>query len=421
MKKKLILFLGLFVFTFCISIGNVDAYHKDTLNYVSNGSAVKVCQYYSNANEYAVEVYYMFHATGANGYPIWFVYYRNSGLFGWSWEGGADRFIGNGINVFGPAGRIHFQTVGERFSNADAEFYCTKEAFIDTNAFHEVCFTDSMSCGSNAGTSFSHGPYPLVEDGSTIFEEIKNYATKTVYSDANFKNAIKLAAKNGQNNTKAFVKSYTNSFVNKRYSFGTTYDRPKWVDTYIDKLFEHLSVDNTLFNQMKAENDKLMAEVKEEVQKEVEDQVKAGTLTQEQADAIVEKVETAAEQSFEEVIGVKPAGVAGKPSGCPECNSLLGYDMTKIVNNIFTTIQFAGPVLVVVLTILDLIKAVSAGTQEELKKSGKRFGQRAAAAILLFFVPLICNLLFAFAGITLPEMCIGNEEIATKCVEDEEP
>lgn len=90
-----------------------------------------------------------------------------------------------------------------------------------------------------------------------------------------------------------------------------------------------------------------------------------------------------------------------------ECNGLMGEEFTKIINNIFKTIQYLGPVLVAIFTTSDFLKAVLSGDPADMKKASGKFSKRLVAAILLFFIPLICKLLFGLVGITMPENCIG--------------
>lgn len=92
----------------------------------------------------------------------------------------------------------------------------------------------------------------------------------------------------------------------------------------------------------------------------------------------------------------------------PGCDGLLGGEMTKVVNNIFKTVQYAAPILVAVFTIIDFAKAALTGEADDMKKASQKFPKRAICAILLFFVPLICSMIFSIAGITVPETCIGK-------------
>lgn len=90
-----------------------------------------------------------------------------------------------------------------------------------------------------------------------------------------------------------------------------------------------------------------------------------------------------------------------------ECNGLLGEDFTVIINNISRFIQYLGPILVAVFTTIDFLKAVLSGDPADMKKASSKFSKRLVAAILLFFAPLLCKLIFSVTGITVPDSCIG--------------
>ena len=64
----------------------------------------------------------------------------------------------------------------------------------------------------------------------------------------------------------------------------------------------------------------------------------------------------------------------------------------KIINfaaNILKWGKYFAPVLVIILSILDFIKAIAAQKDEDMKKAQERFIKRLIAAVLLFMLPLI--------------------------------
>lgn len=94
-------------------------------------------------------------------------------------------------------------------------------------------------------------------------------------------------------------------------------------------------------------------------------------------------------------------------SGPSGCKNILGDDVTNILHNILKTIQYAGPILVAIMTIIDLVKASLSGEQDELKKMMPKFIKRLVAAMLLFFIPLLVNLIFdIILGISIDNVCI---------------
>ena len=80
-----------------------------------------------------------------------------------------------------------------------------------------------------------------------------------------------------------------------------------------------------------------------------------------------------------------------------------GIDAATFCNNtaalwgllgiVITAIKIAIPIILIVFGMLDMGKAVTAGKDEEIKKSLKTFLFRAIAAVLVFFIPSIVGLI----------------------------
>ena len=82
----------------------------------------------------------------------------------------------------------------------------------------------------------------------------------------------------------------------------------------------------------------------------------------------------------------------------PDQCSILGSDFNKILQEIFTMIQLAIPVLVVVLCSVDFAKAVIAQDEKDMKKAQSDAIKRLMIGAAIFFVPTIINLVLKYAG-----------------------
>ncbi len=86
------------------------------------------------------------------------------------------------------------------------------------------------------------------------------------------------------------------------------------------------------------------------------------------------------------------------------CGGLLG-DPTKsntvahFLAQTLKFIQFCGPILVIVTTILDLIKATTSGDKDALQKMLKKTAQRVIYAVLLFVFPSILDIILKWTNI----------------------
>lgn len=72
-------------------------------------------------------------------------------------------------------------------------------------------------------------------------------------------------------------------------------------------------------------------------------------------------------------------------------------DLQPIINfikhGVFPLIQFAIPVLLIVMGSIDLGKAVLSSDDKEIKAATSKLVKRAIAAVAVFFIPFIVNLL----------------------------
>ena len=90
------------------------------------------------------------------------------------------------------------------------------------------------------------------------------------------------------------------------------------------------------------------------------------------------------------------------------CDAFLGLDSErqidideKIANTVHTVIlviQIVSPIILVVLGMIDLIKAVIASKEDEIKKAQMTFVKRLIAAAIVFFVFIIVKLVISFVA-----------------------
>ena len=70
----------------------------------------------------------------------------------------------------------------------------------------------------------------------------------------------------------------------------------------------------------------------------------------------------------------------------------------KVVSIVYTIIQVAVPVILVVMGSLDLFKGITAGKEDEMKKGQQMFIKRLIAAALIFFVFVIVKVVISFVA-----------------------
>ena len=86
------------------------------------------------------------------------------------------------------------------------------------------------------------------------------------------------------------------------------------------------------------------------------------------------------------------------------CNELFGSkndpeSLRYLINEILMYIRIIGPLLLLVLGVLDFAKAIIASKEDQMKKAQATFIKRVIAAIGIFFVPLLVDIIMGLADI----------------------
>lgn len=87
-----------------------------------------------------------------------------------------------------------------------------------------------------------------------------------------------------------------------------------------------------------------------------------------------------------------------------DCASLLGFtdrksDPAYYLQFVFNLMKYAGIILLLVLTIIDLVKYVLSGTQDGMKKIGITAVKRLIICVVIFFLPILIKYLLELFGI----------------------
>lgn len=101
--------------------------------------------------------------------------------------------------------------------------------------------------------------------------------------------------------------------------------------------------------------------------------------------------------------------------------TLDGRVITPAVQNIIfwilTAVKYVGIIALIVLGILDFLKAAASGSEDETKKSRQKFVKRLIACIILFLMPYLVNLLLSLVNLTMSNYetkDINNNDTSTK-------
>ena len=95
-------------------------------------------------------------------------------------------------------------------------------------------------------------------------------------------------------------------------------------------------------------------------------------------------------------------------SGC-----IIDDGTQSIIDWIMNLVRIGGVILLVVLGMLDFVKAAASGEQEEMKKSKSKFVKRLIACVVLFFVPIIVDILVGLVNLGSGENCNSSKSSDT--------
>lgn len=85
--------------------------------------------------------------------------------------------------------------------------------------------------------------------------------------------------------------------------------------------------------------------------------------------------------------------------GAADCDEIISGDTKAFLNKIFGYVKIFAPLLVLILGMLDFIKATVSQDNDALKKAGSKFFKRLAAAVLLFIFPALIQFLLEVVSI----------------------
>lgn len=86
-----------------------------------------------------------------------------------------------------------------------------------------------------------------------------------------------------------------------------------------------------------------------------------------------------------------------------DCNTMLGDPKDKnsvayVLQNVLTYMKYAGIAILIFITIWEFTKTAASGDADALKKVGQKTAKRLIACILLFFIPILVNMIMEFIG-----------------------
>ena len=81
----------------------------------------------------------------------------------------------------------------------------------------------------------------------------------------------------------------------------------------------------------------------------------------------------------------------------------------RVVNWLFKIIKWVRyivPILLILLSVLDFMKAIASDSEDEMRKVGSKFVKRLIVAAIIFLLPLMLEFLLGIFGIATNDYCL---------------
>ena len=100
--------------------------------------------------------------------------------------------------------------------------------------------------------------------------------------------------------------------------------------------------------------------------------------------------------------------VLGILTNITDCKSVLDEELISVLQDIYGAIQIAVPILVILLCSVDIVRAVVAQDDKDIKDAQARSLKRIVIGLAIFFIPLIIDVLLDLAGVASGSCHIGG-------------
>jgi len=90
------------------------------------------------------------------------------------------------------------------------------------------------------------------------------------------------------------------------------------------------------------------------------------------------------------------------------CTSEAGYRLFGLTGYVLNAIQIAIPIILILMGTIDLVKALVAQKDDDMKKAQSILIKRAIYAIVIFFVPMVIKFVMSMVGNSSNNVCMES-------------
>ncbi len=390
-----------FVFLLLFSTVKVDAYAKNDC--LDDKTCVAVCNYYvgeySSNNVYKstnFAIYYYFDkswAINASGNLVNVATLPDKD-FSWTVKEGSFN------HIFSDSGRpkIYLRPESKFEDFKSSSFVCPKYLYLDEAWLagdNELCFdNDNESCSE---IGILHGLTNFKKESKKtkdydLKSEIEKYVSKLKLEDYDCKDFVKDADKKNNDDKDVTLSNSITSFIDglvgDKFFYGKTV--PSFARSYTQN---DSSISSSIDNKVNScitefKNDEDLSDEKRNEYIDILNNLDKDEISSNVIDRIDDLKRSVSNATIENW------------NNPMECEDIFDFDeegsVGWILNLIFNYIKVLGPVLVVLLSSVDFIKAVLGTDEKAMKEAQSKLIIRLVMAIALFLIPSIVQLLLSF-------------------------
>lgn len=93
-----------------------------------------------------------------------------------------------------------------------------------------------------------------------------------------------------------------------------------------------------------------------------------------------------------------------------DCSEASLYSVFVIVRFILTVIQWVAPIILIIIGSIDMVKAIIAGKEDEIKKNQQTLIKRLISAVIIFLIPLLVSIIMGWVGNEDWKSCWGESK-----------
>lgn len=91
-----------------------------------------------------------------------------------------------------------------------------------------------------------------------------------------------------------------------------------------------------------------------------------------------------------------------------DCDASLGPKTIEVLHDVYRAVQIAIPILVMALCTVDIVRAVAAQDEKDMQAAQMRALKRVIIGLVVFFVPLLLDVILGLAGLASGTCGIGG-------------